>query len=189
LRSILSLTAAAAAAATLAATAQPALPPYARPLIGHRADHLTPTVELADATATVRRARRVLRFLTHHPTAGTRLSRRRVGRDYRWLLTLGRRRAAEARLRLHPWPSWWLAEATCIHQREGAWHDATGNGYEGGFQFLRSTWQSVGGRVYPDGHWASEASPQEQLLRAWLVYTRDGGSWAEWGTAAACGLR
>lgn len=77
----------------------------------------------------------------------------------------------------------------CVHSREGAWNDATGNGYEGGMQFLKSTWTSVGGRVQRDGHWASEASPREQLFRAWLVWRRDGGSWREWSSARACGLR
>lgn len=86
-------------------------------------------------------------------------------------------------------PSWWLREAVCIHGREGAWNDATGNGYEGGMQFLRLTWERVGGLSDRHGHWASVASPREQLYRAWLIYRQDGGSWREWGTASACGLR
>jgi Transglycosylase-like domain len=86
----------------------------------------------------------------------------------------------------HRWraPRWWLPQAVCIHEHEGAWDDDTGNGYYGGMQFLLSTWQSVGGRGRPD-----QASPREQLHRAWLVYLRDGHSWREWGTAGACGLR
>lgn len=80
-------------------------------------------------------------------------------------------------------PHWWLLQAVCIHEHEGAWNDNTGNGYFGGMQFLLSTWLSVGGRSYPH-----LASPREQLYRAWLVYRRDGGSWREWGTARACGL-
>lgn len=79
---------------------------------------------------------------------------------------------------------WWLPQAICIHQHEGAWNANTGNGYFGGMQFVLSTWQSVGGRGRPD-----LASPKEQLYRAWLVYRRDGSSWREWGTAGACGLR
>lgn len=66
---------------------------------------------------------------------------------------------------------------------------ATGNGYEGGWQFLKSTWVSVGGHVYPDGHWASEAPPLEQLHRVRLVYLRDSNSFREWGTARLCNLR
>ena len=86
----------------------------------------------------------------------------------------------------HEWhaPKWWLAEAVCIHEHEGAWNAATGNGYFGGMQFTLYTWRSVGGRGLP-----SSASPREQLHRAWLVYRRDGNSWREWGTAGACGLR
>jgi hypothetical protein len=38
-------------------------------------------------------------------------------------------------------------------------------------------------------HWASVFSPREQLYRSYLVWRRDGGSWREWGTARACGLR
>src|SRR5690242_538294 len=81
-------------------------------------------------------------------------------------------------------PRWWLRDALCIHKREGAWNANTGNGYYGGFQFLLSTWTSVGGMVRPD-----LATPREQLYRAWRVYRRDGNSWREWGTARACGLR
>ena len=72
----------------------------------------------------------------------------------------------------------------CIHAHEGAWNANTGNGYEGGFQFLPSTWRSVGGV----GH-AYDAVPREQLYRAFMVYRHNGGSWREWGTARACGLR
>lgn len=91
-------------------------------------------------------------------------------------------------------PRWWLRQAVCIHSKEGAWNAATGNGYEGGMQFLASTYQRVGGRVRYDRyghpwHWASLDSPREQLYRAWLVYRQDGSSWREWGTARACGLR
>lgn len=90
-------------------------------------------------------------------------------------------------------PAWWLQEAMCIHSHEGAWPDATDNGYEGGLQFLASTYASVGGRVIYHGqapwHWASLDPPREQLYRAWLVWSRDHGSWREWGTAGACGLR
>lgn len=76
----------------------------------------------------------------------------------------------------------------CIHSREGAWNAATGNSYEGGMQFLLSTWRSVGGPVHRSGHWASVYSPREQLYRSYLVWRRDGGSWREWGTAGVCGV-
>lgn len=92
----------------------------------------------------------------------------------------------------------------CIHRREGALNAATGNGYEGGWQFLASTYASVGGRVIDSGgrrlvyshgrfngipwHWASLDSGREQLRRVWLVYVRDHRSFREWGTAHACGV-
>lgn len=86
-------------------------------------------------------------------------------------------------------PKAWLADAVCVHEHEGAWNASTGNGYEGGMQFLRSTWQGAGGSVDRRGHWASTVSIREQLFRAWFVWKRDGYSWREWGTAGACGLR
>jgi hypothetical protein len=81
-------------------------------------------------------------------------------------------------------PRWWLAQAVCIHSKEGAWDSETGNGYSGGMQFTGYTWRSVGGVGLP-----SRASPREQLYRAWLVYRRDGNSWREWSSARPCGLR
>lgn len=88
-------------------------------------------------------------------------------------------------------PHGWLREAFCIHRHESVdWYragvDWAGNPspYYGGFQFLVSTWQSVGGRGLP-----SDWPPREQVYRAFLVWQRDGGSWAEWGTAGVCGLR
>jgi hypothetical protein len=84
--------------------------------------------------------------------------------------------------------TFWLQQASCVHHYEGSWNAATGNGYEGGLQFLRSTWTSVGGAVDANGRWASVVSPREQLFRAWLVWKRDGDSWREWGTAGLCGL-
>jgi len=80
-------------------------------------------------------------------------------------------------------PAGWYETALCIHHREGAWNANTGNGYFGGMQFTLYTWQSVGGRTRPD-----VATPREQLYRAYLVYTRDGLSWREWGTAGLCGV-
>ena len=89
-------------------------------------------------------------------------------------------------------PRWWLAQAICIHQHEGAWNDNTGNGYFGGAQFLESTWFSVNGPDnqafhHPgDRRYPFTVSPREQLYRMWLVYRRDGNSFREWGTAGFC---
>lgn len=91
-------------------------------------------------------------------------------------------------------PAWWLGHpstaasratgAWCIHEHEGAWNANTGNGYFGGMQFLLSTWRRAGGSGYPH-----LSSPREQLYRAWVIWRWDGGSWREWGTRGACGLR
>jgi hypothetical protein len=103
-------------------------------------------------------------------------------------------------------PRPWLYQAWCLHDGmlrtssgrilyrvgsgEGAWNAATGNGYEGGLQFLRSTWERAGGRTSSSGHWASVATPREQLYRAYVIWLSHGGSWSEWGSMrVACGLR
>ena len=91
--------------------------------------------------------------------------------------------AAPMPLGLHA-PAWWLPQAVCVHEHEGAWNDNTGNGYYGGMQFTLGTWRSVGGSGQPD-----RATPREQLYRAWLVWKRDGGSWREWSSRIPCGLR
>lgn len=95
----------------------------------------------------------------------------------------------------------WLRAAFCIHRHESVdWHlagrDWAGNSssYYGGMQFLESTWRNAGGPGLPLGlhgrmrYWASDWAPREQLYRAWRVWSVDGGSWREWGTAGACGL-
>lgn len=89
-------------------------------------------------------------------------------------------------------PAWFWRQALCIHRYESIdWHRAgidwrgKPSLYYGGLQFLDSTWQSAGGK----GH-ASDASPAEQVYRAWIVVRRDSGRWHdEWGTAGRCGLR
>lgn len=81
-------------------------------------------------------------------------------------------------------PQWWLKQAACIRSHEG-WATAnTGNGYFGAYQFLYSTWKSVGGPSYPH-----LVSLREQTYRAWLLWNRSGGNWSQWGTAGMCGLR
>lgn len=87
----------------------------------------------------------------------------------------------------NPSPSW-LQTALCIHRHESVdWHragvDWTGrrSPYYGGFQFLISTWRSAGGQGLP-----SSWSPREQLYRAYLVWSRDGRSWSEWGSRSLC---
>ncbi len=57
----------------------------------------------------------------------------------------------------------------------------TGNGYYGAYQFVLSTWQSVGGSGYPN-----DAAPAEQDYRALILY-RDRG-WEPWTCATIVGL-
>ena len=91
-------------------------------------------------------------------------------------------------------PRWFLKAALCIHSREGAWTDNTGNSYFGGGQMLRSTWLRAGGGWYAafdhpgDRRYPFTASPREQLYRMWVIYLLDRRSFREWGTASACGL-
>jgi hypothetical protein len=87
----------------------------------------------------------------------------------------------------------WLAQARCIHLKEGPWAANTGNGYFGGFQFAAKTWRRAGGKLDPafahpgDPAFPFTASVQEQLHRARIVWQRDGGSWRAWGAiGAAC---
>jgi hypothetical protein len=85
----------------------------------------------------------------------------------------------------------WLAQAHCIHLKEGPWKANTGNGYFGGMQFAAATWKRVGGAVDPafkhpgDPAFPFLASASEQLYRAWLVWKRDGGTWRSWGGVGA----
>ena len=79
-------------------------------------------------------------------------------------------------------PAWFKAQALCIHRHEST--DWRNRGHHfGGMQFNLSTWASVGGRGNP-----ADASPSEQIYRAFLVWKRDGGSWREWTTRSLCGL-
>ena len=87
----------------------------------------------------------------------------------------------------------WLAQARCIHAKEGRWSTNSGNGFFGGMQFSAGTWKSVGGKADPafshpgDPIYSFSASPEEQLYRAWLLRKHDGGTWRSWGAVgAAC---
>ena len=60
-----------------------------------------------------------------------------------------------------------------VRMREsgGNYADNTGNGYYGAYQFSLGTWESVGGTGLP-----SNASPQEQDMRAQMLYNERGCS-------------
>jgi LysM repeat protein len=71
----------------------------------------------------------------------------------------------------------WDRLAAC--ESNGNWSINTGNGYYGGLQFSRSSWQAVGGSGYPH-----EASKQEQINRAEKLLDIQG-----WGAWPACSSR
>ncbi len=77
-------------------------------------------------------------------------------------------------------PQTWLRQASCIRWFESRDGAASSNLY----QFIDTTWKSVGGRGSP-----GDASRSEQHWRAYLVWRRDGGSWREWSTSRVCGFR
>lgn len=87
----------------------------------------------------------------------------------------------------------WLAQANCVHLKEGPWSANTGNGYFGGMQFSPETWKRVNGKSVPafahpgDAAFPFDVSPREQQHRAWLLWLHDGRSWRSWGAVgAAC---
>ena len=87
----------------------------------------------------------------------------------------------------------WLAQARCVHLREGPWSANTGNGHFGGMQFSAQTWLRVSGRPVPafdhpgDPSFPFAVPPGEQLHRAWLLWLHDGRTWRSWGAVgAAC---
>lgn len=110
---------------------------------------IAPRVELTCATANLKHATDVLRFLAHHRDAGTRASHARVHREHSWLRRISIERLAEARSRLAPpAPVYgpWDRVADC--ESHGHWDANTGNGFYGGLQFTISTWLGAGGARY-----------------------------------------
>jgi hypothetical protein len=94
-----------------------------------------------------------------------------------------------------PPPTGWLTQAMCVHRHEGPWTANTGNGYFGGMQFRAATWLRARGPkqaafAHPgDPNYPFSASPKQQLQVAWLIWSRDGGSWRSWGAVgAACSV-
>ncbi len=125
----------------------------------------------------------------HHGAlvSGVRASDRKPRPRARHLLDI------KPRLNVHPptpFPAWWLAQATCLHDHEGSWDAETGNGYSGGLQFTQYTWNRalrlLGAPYRPR---ASMETPRHQLEAAWAIWWDDDRSFREWGTAGSCGLR
>jgi hypothetical protein len=68
-----------------------------------------------------------------------------------------------------PWRSWLASVRSC--ESGGNYGTNTGNGFYGAYQFVLSTWHSVGGHGYPH-----QNSPLEQDYRAVLLRLRSGTS-------------
>jgi hypothetical protein len=64
---------------------------------------------------------------------------------------------------------YWAQLRAC--ESGGDYSTNTGNGYYGAYQFDQSTWESVGGSGLP-----SDASPEEQDMRAQMLYEQSGSS-------------
>ena len=73
----------------------------------------------------------------------------------------------------------WGRVAQCESSRR--WHVNTGNGYYGGLQFTRSTWNSFGGKTY--ARTANHASRLEQIAIAEKVLRVQG--WNAWPSCSA----
>jgi resuscitation-promoting factor RpfA len=115
--------------------------------------------------AQIRKHARIVLGLTALGAAGT-------------VALLGPASAAQAKSSVN-----WDAIAQC--ESGGNWHINTGNGYYGGLQFSRGTWQANGGGKYAST--ADKASRSEQIaiaervldgqgLGAWPVCGKKGGS-------------
>jgi hypothetical protein len=98
--------------------------------------------------------------------------------------------AAAAKRPLHRFPHWWYLQAVCVHRGESHNWRIVNPPYAGGFQFMLSTYNRVGGRDAGSLSDLASHIPNEQYFHAWLVWKQDGGSWREWpNTSRACGLR
>jgi hypothetical protein len=110
---------------------------------------------------------------------------RAEARSRRLLRELSKLRGRHPSANVNGVPAWFLRAILCIHRGEGAWDANTGNGFEGGLQFLNSTWLSSGGGRFA-AH-AYDATPAEQILVGYWLYKRSGfGPWPN--TARACGV-
>ncbi|MFF8955670.1 transglycosylase family protein [Streptomyces sp. NPDC014894] len=78
----------------------------------------------------------------------------------------------------------WDKVAQC--ESGGNWSINTGNGYYGGLQFSRSTWDAFGGRQY--AAYAHQATKEQQIRIAEKVLATQGeGAWPNCGRAAGLG--
>jgi Transglycosylase-like domain len=84
------------------------------------------------------------------------------------------RRYTQMRKRVtRPYRGWLASTRYCESGHHGLYRANTGNGFYGAYQFVLSTWYSVGGRGMPH-----MAEPLEQDYRAVLLLKRSGsGQW------------
>jgi hypothetical protein len=87
-------------------------------------------------------------------------------------------KACELRIQHKQWrqvarPYWQTFERIAACESGGRWDIQNGNGYEGGLQWVHSTWLSVGGAGS-----AARASKLEQIYRGVLLMRRAG--WGQW---------
>lgn len=99
------------------------------------------------------------------------------------------RRSLEDRLLNYSQPVKHSTEWGCIHRGEGAWNDATGNGYFGGLQMDRNFERQYGADML--ARYQGDANlwtPRDQMIVAERAYEagRGFGPWPQ--TARACGL-
>jgi hypothetical protein len=74
----------------------------------------------------------------------------------------------------------WYALAQC--ESGGDWSYNGSSGFDGGLQFLPSTWVAAGGPSYGYAYaWQAPASVQIAVAQSWLAKT----SWAQWPACAA----
>lgn len=81
-------------------------------------------------------------------------------------------------------PSGSIWDCIAHYESGGNWADTSG-GYEGGLQFLHSTWVSAGGRRYAEHAYQATREQQIAIATEWLAQT----SWRQWpNTSKMCGL-
>lgn len=90
----------------------------------------------------------------------------------RRLLTLTVSTIAALAFAVNSWAHDWSGVARC--ESGGRWHLYTGNGYEGGLQFLNSTWLANGGGRY--ARHAHQASMWQQIAVAERLWRTAGTS-------------
>lgn len=87
---------------------------------------------------------------------------------------------------LRPWPAWWLPQAVCVHQHEGAWNDPSAP-YWGGMQMDLSFQAAYGGVFLARWGTADHWPPLDQLIAAYRGWRARG--WEPWPASAwSCGL-